>query len=117
MVERAPEAEVSDQLPVLVGAVIALLGTLGGVAAILKVSSDNADTIADGAGKVVELMDRRLQDAEDRLARMEVYHIHLEQWVDRLLDILQRAVALMPDFVRDEYDDEVSRVKGDRPRR
>jgi hypothetical protein len=104
-----------SEIPLVIAVVIAIIGSLGGFAAILKVNSDNSNTVADGATKVVVMMERRLEEAEERLQALEEYHEHFDNWVDRLVDILDRTIKAMPDAIRDQFATEAATHRLDRP--
>ena len=107
----------NEALPIFVSIIIAILGSIGGVAALLKVSAENSNTVADGAKKVVDLMDGRLADSEKRLDSLEAYIEHFDAWADKLLDILDRAITKVPDSLREELVQESNKLKNIRPRR
>jgi hypothetical protein len=121
----------ADAVPVLVAIIAAILGGLGGVAAILKVQSDNsssvatgASAVAEGAKTVIDLMSERIDETEahaaantKRLDAMEDYVSKFDAWADRLIVILDRAVAALPDALRTEFEQEAADLRHARPKR
>lgn len=118
-------------LPVAVAVIIAVLGALGGLAAVLKVQSDNSSSVAtgaravsEGAKTVIDLMNDRLDDTEahaeantKRIDALEDYIAHFDDWADRLLDMLDRAITVLPDALRVVFETEASALKQSRPKR
>jgi ABC-type transporter Mla subunit MlaD len=118
-------------IPVVVAIIAAILGGLGGVAAILKVQSDNsssvatgASAVAEGAKTVIDLMSDRLDENEalaqantKRLDALEDYVSHFDAWADRLLAILDRAITALPDALREQFAGEADSLKLARPKR
>ncbi len=104
-------------LPVLVAVIVAILGSIGGVAALLKVNADNSNTVSDAAAKVVEMMDKRLDEQDERLKAVETYVEHFDVWADKLLNILDRAISKLPETVKDDFITESNVLKSQRPRR
>jgi hypothetical protein len=108
----------------LVALIVAVLGALGGLAAFLKVTSDNArsvgegaKSVSDGAKTVVDLMNERITSNEGRLDSLEDYVVHFDVWADRLLDILDRAITMLPDALRTQFESEATKIKTTRPKR
>ena len=122
--------EMSD-VPVLVAVLIAVIGGLGGLAAILKVQGENTNSLAigakavsEGAKNVVELMGERLDETEaqisinsDRIAVLEAHVTSFDSWADRLLSILDRAITMLPDALRSQFESESNELKASRPKR
>lgn len=118
-------------LPIFVAVLIAILGALGGIAAIMKVQSDNSSSVAvgakavsEGAKTVLDMMNERLDDQEAhseantvRLDALEAYVVHFDEWADRLLDILDRAITMLPDALRSQFETEATSLKATRPKR
>lgn len=106
-----------DAAPLYISIVIAILGSIGGVAALLKVSAENSNTVAEGAKKVVDMMETRLVDSEKRLDSVEAYVEHFDAWADKLLDILDRAISKVPDTLKEDFTNESNVLRNSRPRR
>jgi hypothetical protein len=118
-------------IPVIVAILAAILGGLGGIAAILKVQSDNSSSVAsgakavsEGAKTVIELMGERMDAAEshanlntERIESLEIYAAHFDAWADRLIGILDRAITMLPDALRAQFESESSDLKINRPKR
>jgi len=124
--------EMGDEaVPTIIAVIVAIIGGLGGIAAILRVQSDNTNSLAsgakavsEGAKNVVELMGERLDETEaqiainsDRLAVLEAYVTSFDSWADRLLSILDRAITMLPDALRSQFESESSELKASRPKR
>ena len=121
----------SELLPILVAIIAAILGGLGGFAALMKVQSDNSTSVAtsakavsDGAKTVIELMDARIEETEahakqntERIETLEVYVSHFDAWADRLIGILDRAITMLPDALRSQFESESAELKQSRPKR
>ena len=122
--------EMSD-VPLLVAVLIAVIGGLGGLAAILKVQGENTNSLAsgakavsEGAKNVVELMGERLDETEaqvainsDRIAVLEAHVTSFDSWADRLLSILDRAITMLPEALRSQFESESNELKASRPKR
>lgn len=120
-----------ETVPTIIAVIVAIIGGLGGIAAILRVQSDNTNSLAsgakavsEGAKNVVELMGERLDETEaqiainsDRLAVLEAYVTSFDSWADRLLSILDRAITMLPDALRSQFESESSELKASRPKR
>ena len=118
-------------MPVLVAVLIAVVGGLGGLAAILKVQGENTNSLAagakavsEGAKNVVELMSERMDESEvqisansARLDTLEDYVANFDSWADRLLSILDRAITMLPDALRGQFESESHELKRTRPKR
>jgi hypothetical protein len=96
---------------------IAILGSLGGFAALMKVSSDNSRTVSEGARNVVEMMSDRLDDNERRLDALEGYAARFDAWGDKVIHLLNRAIEAMPEPPRESFRAEAADVAAGRPRR
>lgn len=114
----------NEVLPNLIAFVLAVIGGFGGLAAFLKVTSDNAKSVGDGAKSVsdgaktvVELMSEQVASNSRRIDDLEVYVSHFDAWADRLLDILDRAVTMLPEALRVQFESEAHTLKSTRPRR
>lgn len=113
-----------DNLPVIVSLVVAILGAIGGLAAVLKVNADNSNTLAggaksvsEGAKTVVDMMVERMDEQDARVESIELYVAHFDVWADRLIDILDRAITLLPDAMRKDFEIESRNLKHTRPNR
>jgi hypothetical protein len=120
-----------ETVPTIIAVIVAIIGGLGGMAAILRVQSDNTNSLAsgakavsEGAKNVVELMGERLDETEaqiainsDRLAVLEAYVTSFDSWADRLLSILDRAITMLPDALRNQFESESNELKASRPKR
>jgi hypothetical protein len=106
-----------NAIPLLASIVIAALGSIGGFAALMKVNADNSDTIADGASKVVTMMNERMDDTEARVDALEEYAYHFDNWADKLVSLVDRAIALLPLDVQKSFRHEADEVRQARPRR
>jgi hypothetical protein len=107
----------SDALPLLVSVVIAIVGSVGGFAALMKVNADNSDVVADGASKVVRMMNERMDDTEARLDALEQYAVHFDNWADKLVSLVDRAIAVLPEEVQRSFRSEADEVRRARPSR
>ena len=63
------------------------------------------------------MMDKRLDEQEIRIESLETYMENFNVWADRLLSILERAITLMPDVLREQFFAETEELKITRPRR
>ena len=107
----------NSSIPIIISVIIAFFGSIGGVAALLKVNADNSQVVAEGASKVVTMMDERLDEQETRIDKLEIYISKFDVWADKLLNILDRAVSDMPEAIKQKYSDESSHLKIERPQR
>ena len=104
-------------VPALVAVIVAVGGSFAGVAALLRVTSDNTKTITDSAINVVELMQARINENSARLDILEDYAARFDEWGDRLISILDRAVQAMPAGEQPPFQVEVDTIKVTRPRK
>jgi len=121
----------SEAIPVVIAIIAAILGGLGGVAAILKVQADNSSAVAggakavsEGAKNLIDLMNDRMDEGEAQIAAntarldtLEEYVTHFDAWADRLIGILDRAVTMLPDALRAQFEVETKDLKESRPKR
>lgn len=108
---------VTGELPILVSVMIAIIGSLGGFAALMKVSSDNSRTVSEGARTVVDMMSERLDDTERRIDALEGYAARFDAWGDKVIHLLNRAIDSMPEPPRESFRAEASDAASSRPRR
>lgn len=106
-----------ESIPITVSVIIALLGSLGGLAALLKVNADRANIVTDASTKVVTMVSSQLEDHSKRLDILEAYTDQLNGWADRLIDVLERAIAALPPPVDAPFHLEVDELKKERPKR
>jgi len=106
-----------NYIPVLVAVIVAIGGSIVGVAALLRVTSDNAKVITDSAVNVVELMQARINENSARLDSLEDYAIRFDEWGDRLITVLDRAVSAVPHPAQETFQGEVVSIKTTRPRK
>ena len=107
----------SGEIPLLVSLMIAIVGSIGGFAAMMKVSSENSRTVSEGAKNVVEMMTARLDDTERRLDALEGYAVRFEAWGDKVVQLLHRAIEAMPEPPRESFRAEADSLASARPRR
>ena len=107
----------TDMMPTLVAIAIAILGSLGGFAALMKVNADNSKTISEGATNVVEMMQKQLDDNTKRLDALEGYAARFDDWADKISTLLTRAIDNMPEPPRESFRREAEAVGRARPKR
>lgn len=114
----------SDLTPIFVSLAIAVIGSLGGFAALLRVQNENTNSLAsgaksvsDGAKTVVEMMNERMDEGEERLDHLEEYISKFDMWADRLISMLDTVIGLLPEALRAQYLIESNNIKHTRPRR
>lgn len=128
-----------DLDPGVIAAIItSLSGLVVGLTALRKANSDarknNADAagvIVDGAGDVVKLLREQLQEqaraqqaaevrqqqTDQRLMNLEVVVGSWEGWAERVLTILDRAIAMLEEDQRKKIQSDVDEVKQTRPKK
>jgi len=120
---------VNEWTPIIVALLAALGGTAAGFAALRKsgaeagkASAEAADSIVGSAGEVVKLlrdqmaeMAKREDARDDRLLSLERTVGSWEGWAERVLDVLDRAVALLGEEHRAKLREDVQEVKASRP--
>lgn len=107
----------NDTIPVLVAIIVAVLGSFGGVAALVRVNADRNNTLTETASKVVAMVNDQLDDHNKRLDALEEYVSHMDSWADRLLDILDRAIAMISPSDAVPFIEETRFLKSERPKR
>jgi len=100
-----------------VSVLVAVLGSVAGFAALLKVNADNSETISDSASTLVSTMAARMKAAEYRLDELEDYAVRFDDWGDRVVALLDRAVREMPAAHRAAFLAEAQVIKSTRPPR
>jgi len=120
-----------DWIPVVTAFIIALVGSGAGWAAwrraVAENAKDNAEAgraIVGGAGDLAKLlreqmaeMAARLDAQEVRIHSLEVTVGSWEGWAERVLTILDKAMAMLAAEQRAKIETEVARVKKTRPPR
>jgi hypothetical protein len=106
-----------NELALVASVLIAIFGSIGGFAALMKVNADNSQTIADGASTVVEMVLKRLDDTEKRLGALEAYSLRFDDWGDQLTNLVNRAISAMEEPPRESFRVEAAKVAAARPRR
>lgn len=115
---------------VLAAIITSISGLVVGVTALRKAGADakksNADTagvIVDGAGDVVKLLREQLEEQQrqqeqmgQRLMNLEVVVGSWEGWAERVLTILDRALAMLEEDQRRKLQPDVDEVVKDRPK-
>ena len=101
----------------LVAIIVAALGSGAGIAAVLRSGADRSKTVAEGAGLVVEMLERRVADLEKRLVALERHLDTFEHWGDAVMDLLDRILARIDGPSREQFEAEAEAVKRTRPRR
>lgn len=106
-----------SEMPTLVAVAIAILGSLGGFAALMKVNADNSKTISEGAVNVVEAMQKQIEINTARLDALEGYASRFDDWADKVTVLLERAIENMPEPPRESFREEAKTVASTRPKR
>jgi hypothetical protein len=104
-------------MPTLVAVAIAILGSLGGFAALMKVNADNSKTISEGAVNVVEAMQKQIESNTARLEALEGYASRFDDWADKVTTLLERAIDNMPEPPRESFRTEADAIAKARPKR
>lgn len=107
----------SDAIPTAVALVVAILGGAGGLAALLKVQADNSKTVSEGATNVVKLLRDQVTDLDQRLSVVEEYSHEMETWSVKVTDLLEKAIAQIPEVKRHPFRSEAEALGAARPRR
>lgn len=114
----------SSAVAIVVSLIVAALGAIGGVAALLRVNSDNSSSVAsgaksisEGAKTVVDVMIERMDAQEGRMDSLEEYVSHFTDWADRLIDMLDRSITALPDALRTQFRAEEEALRLSRPKR
>ena len=106
-----------DTVPTLVAIVIAALGSVGGFAALMKVNADNSKTVSEGASNVVRMMQERMDEQEARLEALEGYTQRFDDWGDKVISLLNRAIESMTEPPRESFRAEAASAAEARPTR
>jgi hypothetical protein len=107
----------SEVVPTIVAIVLALVGGAGGFAALLKVNADNSKTVSDGAASVVKMLRDEIASMDDRLRSVEQYASDMEDWGAKMVELVERAVDMLPEPYRIPFRSEADRLGASRPRR
>jgi hypothetical protein len=107
----------NEYAPLLISVVIAIFGSLTGIAALLKVNADRSNIVTEASTKVVAMVSDQLDDHAKRLESLENYNEQLNAWADKLIEILERAVASLPPQTQSPFQLEVNEIKKARPRK
>ena len=116
---------------VLVAAIVAVAGSLAGLAALIratrerdKVGAEASAAIVGSAGDVVTMLREQMADLHSRLDQAEARILLLETevgtweaWAERVLDLLDRALGMMAKDKADGIRSDVDEVKKSRPLR
>lgn len=113
-----------DLLPILSGVAIAVIGSGAGWAAWRRASSESekdrasaSRDIVGGAGDLAKLLREQMAEMDDRLERVE-YSVGLwENWAERVLDLLDRALGMIASEHAAAFRAEVEEAKRTRPAR
>ena len=81
----------TDLIP-LIALIGTMIGGLTGLAAIMRSNADRGKTVAEGAGIVVGMLERRVTELEQRLMALEEYLDLQEKWADKIVDLLERSI-------------------------
>lgn len=106
-----------DALPLIVSVIIAVVGGLGGFAALMKVNADNSKTVSEGATNVVKMMRERMDEQELRLEALEGYTQRFDDWGDKVITLLNRAIESMTEPPRESFRSEAAAIAEGRPTR
>jgi hypothetical protein len=101
----------------LVSVVIAIIGSIGGFAALMKVNADNSKTISEGAVNVVEMLQEQVAANTKRLDALEGYASRFDDWADKVTTLLHRAIEAMPEPPRESFREEATSIHQARPKR
>jgi len=104
-------------LGLLVSVIIAIIGSIGGFAALMKVNADNSKTISEGAVNVVEMLQEQIDINSKRLDALEGYASRFDDWADKISSLLNRAITQMPEPPRESFRQEATDVHNARPKR
>lgn len=102
---------------ILAGLIVAILGSVGGFATLMKVNADNSKTISEGAVNVVEAMQKQLDSNSARLDALEGYASRFDDWADKISTLLTRAIENMPEPPRESFREEAVNIAKARPKR
>jgi hypothetical protein len=105
------------EAPLIIGLIIAILGSLGGFAALMKVNADNSKTISEGAANVVTLMRTQIHENSTRIDALEGYASRFDEWSDKVLDLLSRTIDALTEPQRSTFRDEEEAIAASRPQR
>jgi DNA repair ATPase RecN len=111
-------------MPIVAAILVAILGSVGGFATLMKVNADNSKTISEGATNVVEMLQaqterqqHQINAALARLDALEGYASRFDDWADKISSLLNRAINQMPDPPRESFRQEATDVHLARPKR
>ena len=105
------------QITLLVGIIIAVLGSIGGFAALMKVNADNSKTVSEGATNVVKMLREQVDELDARLGLLEQYADEMDAWSQRVVDLLAKAVNALEAEQRDPFAVDAASLVRSRPRR
>ena len=104
-------------LPVIASFLIAIVGSIGGFAALMKVNADNSKTVSEGATNVVKMMREQVADLDARLTSVEEFSLKQEEWSDKVMTLLSRAISSMEEPPRQSFRSEADAIAAARPKR
>jgi hypothetical protein len=106
-----------NDVPSFIAVIIAMLGTGGAVAALMRVNTDNSKTISEGAVNVVEAMQSQIKANSERLDALEGYASRFDDWADKVSTLLTRAIDNMTEPPRESFRTEAEAIAKSRPKR
>lgn len=96
---------------------VALIGGVGGFAALMKVNADNSKVVSEGAVNVVKMVRDELAKQDERLGAIEQYTAEMEVWSERVLTLTEKAIDAVPERQREPFRIEHEALAQARPRR
>jgi len=101
----------------LASVLVAVFGSVGGFAALMKVNADNSKTVSEGATNVVKLLRDQVNDLASRVEVIEQYAEDMEAWSGKVTDLLAKAIAQIPEEKKPPFRAEREVLERARPRR
>ena len=108
--------------PTVVALVVAVIGGMGGIAALMRSGADQSKTFSESAQIVVDIMKdttkelaARLAATEERTTAIENELMAVQHWGNRVLDVLDRAIALIPTPAQTEFQAEAEKLREHKP--
>lgn len=102
-----------NDLPVIVASVAAVLGAIGGLAAVVRVGSERDKTSAEATNTVVNILRQQIKDMDERLQELERHVSRFDEWADSVMDFIDRVTSDQPS----EVHLEAAAIRRARPRR